>query len=215
MPKHSTWIIKLGGSLIGSPHLGAWLQEIGDAGARHRIVVVPGGGVFADAVRTAQGLLGFDDALAHSMAVQGMRQFGTALAALTVTPGVPGLTQLAEITTNVRAHGLWIWDPCDPRFARCHLPRDWRVTSDSISLWLAGNIPDSCLLLVKSRKPHPDTASDIAALSDAGYIDDYFPLLWSRCARPAWWLECTQLNDLKRLFGGSPMPGHVIGNGAD
>ena len=58
-------IVKLGGSLVSdAARLGRLLGALADGG-EGRCVVVPGGGPFADAVRQAQGRLGFSDALAR------------------------------------------------------------------------------------------------------------------------------------------------------
>ena len=46
------------------------------------IAIVPGGGPFADAVRTAQASMGYDDRAAHAMALMAMAQFGCALQSL-------------------------------------------------------------------------------------------------------------------------------------
>jgi 5-(aminomethyl)-3-furanmethanol phosphate kinase len=56
-------IVKLGGSHAIGPHLKDWLAAIvAEAGS---IAIVPGGGPFADAVRTAQASMGYDDRAAH------------------------------------------------------------------------------------------------------------------------------------------------------
>src|SRR5437763_974004 len=73
-------VIKLGGSHAFAPHLAHWLDAIGHCAGR--IVVVPGGGPFADAVRDAQPRMGFDDSAAHRMALLAMEQYGCALASL-------------------------------------------------------------------------------------------------------------------------------------
>ena len=70
-------IVKLGGSHANGRHLKDWLAAIAaEAGA---IAIVPGGGPFADAVRTAQASMGYDDRAAHAMALKAMAQFGCAL----------------------------------------------------------------------------------------------------------------------------------------
>ena len=67
-------IVKLGGSHATGPHLWDWLAAIAaEAGS---IAIVPGGGPFADAVRSAQASIGFDDRAAHAMALMAMAQFG-------------------------------------------------------------------------------------------------------------------------------------------
>ena len=209
MPKCSTWVVKLGGSLIGTPALPRWLDAIAEAGSGHRIIVVPGGGLFSDAVREAQNRLQFDDAVAHRMAMQGMRQFGWALNALMGALSASGLTGLADILAGDSDRGVWIWDPCDPRLVGSDLPEDWRVTSDSLSLWLCGEIEDSSLLLVKSRTPTGD-ASDVRGLAGESFVDEYFPVLWRDIDRPAWWLTADQSTALESLLAGRPMHDHAI-----
>ncbi len=212
MPKYSTWVIKLGGSLIRSPDLRAWLGAIASAGREHRIVIVPGGGLFADAVREAQAILHFDDGLAHDMAMQGMRQFGAVLAALGGSLFAPGLTQLADIEAADGKCGVWIWDPCDPRLVGNALPHDWRVTSDSLSLWLCGEIEDPHLLLVKSRAPMHQ-ATDVRGLAGEAFVDEYFPALWPEIGCRAWWLAQHQVGSLPHLLQGRLMAGHSLGGG--
>src|ERR1700741_3246428 len=88
-------IVKLGGSQAFSKHLPAWLDAITLAAGR--VVIVPGGGPFADTVRAAQPTMGFDDRAAHRMALLAMEQFACALAGLR-----PSL-RLAESAAAIRA----------------------------------------------------------------------------------------------------------------
>ena len=75
------WVVKLGGSLQSFPGLRDWVRLIAEQGGG-RVVLVPGGGQFADAVRAAQRTAGFDDRTAHGMALFAMEQYGLMLAAL-------------------------------------------------------------------------------------------------------------------------------------
>jgi aspartokinase-like uncharacterized kinase len=52
-------VVKLGGSFAFSKHLRDWIETL--AACAGRVVIVPGGGPFADAVRLAQPRMGFDD----------------------------------------------------------------------------------------------------------------------------------------------------------
>ena len=54
------WVIKLGGSLLSSESLKEWLSVIVKHGAG-KLVIVPGGGIFADKVRDEQQKWKFDD----------------------------------------------------------------------------------------------------------------------------------------------------------
>ena len=75
------WVVKIGGSLAGSPALSAWLGVLSHC-RNPGIVIVPGGGPFADEVRKAQWVSGFDDGLAHRMALLAMEQYGLMLSGL-------------------------------------------------------------------------------------------------------------------------------------
>ncbi|MFM2396170.1 MAG: hypothetical protein RLZZ434_752, partial [Pseudomonadota bacterium] len=81
MQNNQLWVIKLGGSLLGSPALAHWLSLLAKHG-NGKVVIVPGGSVFADAVRQAQSLSGVSDGLAHELALLAMDQFGLLLAGM-------------------------------------------------------------------------------------------------------------------------------------
>ena len=67
------WIVKLGGSLERDALLPRWLELLAELGGG-RVVIVPGGGGFADQARAAQAWWQLDDLPAHNMAVLGMAQ---------------------------------------------------------------------------------------------------------------------------------------------
>ena len=62
------WVVKLGGSLLGSPELIKWLALVAQHGDG-KVVIVPGGGLFANSVREAQMITNVSDAVAHKMAL--------------------------------------------------------------------------------------------------------------------------------------------------
>jgi 5-(aminomethyl)-3-furanmethanol phosphate kinase len=161
-------IIKLGGSHALGPHLGPWIEAIAaQAGA---VVVVPGGGPFADAVRAAQGPMGFDDVAAHHMALMAMAQFGRALASL--NPLLATATSRTAINRLLLQRRVPIWAPERMALA-AGLPASWELTSDSLAAWLAGEIGAQRLVLVKhgSFRAFED-ASDLARRE---IVDALFP----------------------------------------
>ena len=137
-------IVKIGGSHIGGPHIKPWLAAIADeAGA---IVIVPGGGPFAEAVRSAQASMGYDDGAAHGMALMAMAQFGRALqnlnSALRLT------ASRSAIWRALKDGKVPVWSP-EPMARAAALPETWALTSDSLSAWLAGELGALHLLLIK------------------------------------------------------------------
>jgi aspartokinase-like uncharacterized kinase len=138
-------VVKLGGSYALSPSLPGWLAAI-TACAGH-VVLVPGGGPFADTVRRAQEIMGFGDAAAHHLALLAMEQYGRALAAL--ADGMVATASLADIRGAAQDGKVPVWSPVRMVIEATDIPSSWDVTSDSLAAWLAGQIGARRLLLVK------------------------------------------------------------------
>ncbi|MEJ2406280.1 MAG: amino acid kinase [Candidatus Thiodiazotropha sp.] len=139
------WVVKLGGSLFHSKHLRDWLKVLADSGP---LVVVPGGGPFADQVRQAQQQLQFDDSTAHLMALLAMEQFGHLLCGL--QPGLTAATNQTEIDEVLAQGDTPVWMPTRMVMADPAIQHSWDVTSDSLAAWLARQLCAKNLLLVKS-----------------------------------------------------------------
>ena len=125
-------VIKAGGSLTAEiPALYALLGSSG-----RNILVVPGGGIFADAVRQT----GAEGTPAHWMAVCAMEETAWLWVAAGAVPveSVQDPVQGVAVLLPYRA-----MREADP------LPHSWDVTSDSIAAWVA-SVRDAPLLLLKS-----------------------------------------------------------------
>jgi 5-(aminomethyl)-3-furanmethanol phosphate kinase len=138
-------VVKLGGSFAFSALLADWIRAL--ASCAGRVVIVPGGGPFADAVRTAQRRMGFDDRAAHVMSLLAMEQYGHALI------GYNDLLQPADSVERIERHlaerRVPVWMPARMAAAAPDVEPSWRVTSDSLAAWLSGTIGASRLVLVK------------------------------------------------------------------
>ena len=141
------WIVKLGGSLLGASALKQWLKIITHY-SDGRIIIVPGGGIFADAVRTAQQLSHMHDKVAHRLALLAMDQYGELLASL--NPDLVTASSELEIAERSFQHRAIIWLPSQMVCADETIPANWQVTSDSLAAWLATKLNAEHLVLVKS-----------------------------------------------------------------
>jgi len=169
MRRETLIVVKLGGSLAGGPHVGGWLDAL--AACAGQVVLVPGGGPFADAVREAQPRIGFDDLAAHHMALLAMEQFGRALAGL--RPGFALADSAAAIADALDTGRVPIWAPLTMAARAPDVPASWDVTSDSLAAWLASQLGARRLLIVKHTvPPAPADARDLAA---RGVVDPLFP----------------------------------------
>ncbi|MEJ2058916.1 MAG: hypothetical protein P8Y64_00305 [Gammaproteobacteria bacterium] len=163
------WVIKLGGSLAHDARLPAWLDALAQYGAG-RVVIVPGGGPFADEVRAAQSRWCFNELAAHRMAVLAMEQYGLMLQAM--CPQLKTASSLDQFETDGRDEAC-IWLPARMVLAEQSLPASWAVTSDSLSAWLARKLGATRLVLVKSVRPAGDSVS-YRAMQTLGVVDGAF-----------------------------------------
>ena len=181
-------VIKIGGGLASVPGaLDRVCREVSAAAAHHRMIVVPGGGPFADAVREFDRSFPLSSPAAHWMALLAMDQYGHVLvdripgAVLVDEPGSL-LDCLSTGSVAVLAPSRWL------RSADV-LPRSWEVTSDSIAAFVAGAMDAARLILVK-----PATDMDEP-------VDPYFAsalpygMEWSLVA-------CDRLDDFAETLSG-------------
>lgn len=162
-------VVKIGGSLVADrARLRAILSDCVDNAP---VAVVPGGGPFADAVRTAQSALGFDDALAHRLALDAMGRMAEVFSAL---EGRLTIAASPDAVAEALAQGRSvIWDPAALKVGHPDIAESWEVTSDSLALWLAGVLGAERCILVKSANIPPWT--DPATLARTGLVDAAFP----------------------------------------
>lgn len=165
-PERAPTVIKLGGSFAFSPHLPGLLDSI--AAADTPIVLVAGGGPFADAVREAQRRAGFGDGAAHRMALMAMAQFAEMLAAL--APRLRPASSLAAIGAALHAGHVPAWSPWPLADGLEDLPQSWRLTSDSLAAWLAERLGAIRLIMLKHGAPPASLADAVAR----GLVDPLF-----------------------------------------
>ncbi len=159
MKRDGLWVVKLGGSLANSSHLIHWLQAL----SQTNVVIVPGGGPFADTVRVAQTRWHFDEHTAHHMAIIAMQQFGRMLVGL--CPKLKATTRLEALPQSCGNSKVWLPNP--EVLDQAGIPATWDISSDSLAAWLAGEINAQHLLLVKSLD---ELATMVGAEGEIGFI---------------------------------------------
>jgi 5-(aminomethyl)-3-furanmethanol phosphate kinase len=141
-------VIKVGGGLSRIP--GALTRVclgVERIASTRPLVVIPGGGPFADAVRRFDAEMGLSADAAHWMGLLAMDQYAHVLAEhirraeLVDEPGAV-LTAVGEGKVPVLAPYRWMR-------AADVLPHTWGVTSDSVAAFIAGALGAARLVLVK------------------------------------------------------------------
>ncbi len=166
-------VIKIGGSLAETGRLAPVLAMIG--GARIPVVIVPGGGPFADAVRNLQSEMRFNDAVAHRLAMLAMEQMAECIVGL--QPGMTVARSLDDISEAVMDGQIPVWAPLQMIGSDKTIPESWDVTSDALAARLA-ELLEARLVLLKSV-----SARDISSAMDLmreGIVDPVFPEIVAR-----------------------------------
>jgi 5-(aminomethyl)-3-furanmethanol phosphate kinase len=178
-------VVKIGGGLFreaGLDGLRRACTEVNEIATWRPVLVVPGGGPFADAVRAVDAQVGLSDGVAHRLAMQAMDQLGVLLA--------PMLPSAEPVTDLVAPPALGVLEVAPAFTGRRDVPESWAVTSDSLAVLAAGAIGAEEAVLLKpvagvvARWPSDDppirelTAQTLQALQDAGggrAVDAYLP----------------------------------------
>jgi 5-(aminomethyl)-3-furanmethanol phosphate kinase len=208
-------VVKVGGGLAresGDGALRALCAAIRQAGARHRLLIVPGGGELADAVRAYDRRHGLRPETAHRMAILAMDQLGWALADLIPAPACTTLEPSGGVSVLLPAAVLLDADP---------LPASWDVTSDSIAAWLAGAAGAARLVLMKPvaglyRDWPPRggpierlTVGELAALRPAG-VDAHLPAVLGDVGVETWVIDGREPGRLLELLERGRTSGTVL-----
>lgn len=217
------WVIKLGGSVTHYESLVQWLQLVvrwGDG----KVIIVPGGGVYADAVRTFQNMRAalpdghIDDQQAHALAIYAMDQMARSLVAM-----VPALTLVRnpfEIAESGWQHRGLVWLPSEmalnSAFANEHvLSETWDITSDSLAAWLAWQLEACQLLLVKSdaRILQEKPIFTLANLQSMGILDQGLSGLMSHATFQTSVVHQSQYTLFAQGFDAQLLHDHVLHDG--
>jgi dihydroneopterin aldolase len=181
VPIDDLTVLKLGGSHALGPHLRQWLAYVG--ALQKPIVLVPGGGPFADVVRLGQTHMGFDDAVAHHLALIAMEQYGRALCGL--APRLSLARSLDEMRQARECGRVPVWAPVEMALAASDVPASWDLTSDSLAAWLTARAGAAHLVLVK----HVQVAAhavDVQHLVAHSIVDSLFPKFLAQSPAAAW-----------------------------
>jgi aspartokinase-like uncharacterized kinase len=160
-------VIKLGGSLAEGGQLAAVLATV--AAATRPLVLVPGGGRFADAVRREQMRCGFTDSTAHRMAILAMHQMAELI--FEMQPGLVPAETILDMRDAWKAGKVPVWLPLRLAGREPTIPKDWSITSDGLAAWLAARLGPADVALVKSCTAGQATPAELAR---SGVVDPFF-----------------------------------------
>jgi 5-(aminomethyl)-3-furanmethanol phosphate kinase len=196
-------VVKIGGSLQNSCYLNGWLQALKQHGAG-QVVIVPGGGKFADAVREAQDRDGFDNKRAHEQALLAMEEY--ALHLNSMVPEFELVNDIASIHNCLKENSIPIWLPYALIKENNTIPANWDVTSDSLAFWLALQLTVKSVILVKSVSL-PENYSSLQELVEVGLIDPYSIKILDKSKLEVMWMKNSDSVLLSKIIKGETHKG--------
>lgn len=140
-------MLKIGGSLAVYPEkLRKLCTTVSKLSKRHSIVLLPGGGEFADTIRTVDARFSLSSEIAHRMAILGMDQYGLLLSDLIANSLV--VDSLDDAKEALASGKIPILLPSNFLFQDNLLESSWEVTSDAIAIYIAHLLSASKVVLV-------------------------------------------------------------------
>jgi hypothetical protein len=184
-------VIKIGGSLAEDPaDLSALCNKLGKIAKKYRVVVVPGGGKFADVVREFDRRYAVSPDISHRMAILGMDQFGLLLSQIIPNSCATYLLNDAKQLSEIKVVPVFL--PSRLMFQEDPLESSWDVTSDSIAAYVASRLNADKVILVtdvdgiftSDPKKYSDaklinelSASELLKLIQRTSVDQFLPKL--------------------------------------
>ena len=165
-------VVKVGGSLFDLEGLGhrlaAWLGTL----VPQRVVLVPGGGPFANVIRQLDAQHGLGEETSHQLAMASLTLAARFLAA--VVPRAVAVDTLSACLRLWQEGHIPVLDPVQILIGEADggSPHTWETTSDSIAARIASVAGARLLILLKSVSLPGEMGWEEAALR--GYVDRWF-----------------------------------------
>lgn len=189
-------VIKIGGSFQGSPTLRDICKNIASISRNHDLIIVPGGGEFANQVRKFCKAHDISEETAHSMAVLAMDIYGLGLTEL-----IPGMEATEDLKRAEEGGAIFL--PYRSVREGCELETSWEVTSDSLAAWVCGKIGFDKLVLMKRvdgiGEASPSTKISTRELKDLEQkvVDPKLPEVLERYEVTGWIINGERPGDLE------------------
>ena len=141
------WILKIGGSWITSNHLNELIDLLKKKTSTDNLILVVGGGCFADSVRWAFKKKKMSMKTANYLALKSTEIFARMLKEID-----EDIQLIKNIKSLKKKGNLKVWLPSKLLKEESSFLKNWDSTSDSVAAWLYEKLNAKGLLFIKSLK---------------------------------------------------------------
>ncbi len=151
--KEKTIIVKIGGKILENKrNIDTTIKQFNfliDSNHLQKIIIIPGGGSYANFVRILYDKLKIGDDLAHWMAIYAMNLNGISLSKDYGLKCIENIANLQKFLENINEKTIKIFLPFNYLRDFNVLPHNWDVTSDSITYFLVSHLGLKNCYLIK------------------------------------------------------------------
>ena len=140
------WIIKIGGSWIDKVELNELVTHLSKHSKFENIIIVVGGGCFADAVRLVYASNQMSEKTGHFLALKGTEMFAHIIKE--INKNISLINNIESL--KVLDRKLKVWMPSRVLKDEPSFINSWESTSDSVAAWLHKKVKSKGLIFVKS-----------------------------------------------------------------
>jgi 5-(aminomethyl)-3-furanmethanol phosphate kinase len=217
-------VVKVGGSIANQPvKLRELLKVLYDQSKKYPLLIIPGGGEFADTVRKQDKQFTLSAQASHRMAILAMDQYGIMLADL--IPAACIVRSIDEVKKTLIIGNLPVFLPSKLLFREDPLENSWDVTSDSITLYLAQRLNAGKVLFLTdvdgifSENPQGSepqkllkkiSAAQLIEIGDRTSVDKALPKLLQRWPIPCYVVNGFYPRRVEALLNQKEAPSTII-----
>ena len=140
------WIIKIGGSWIDKAELNELIISLSKYSKFENIILVVGGGCFADAVRLVYASKQMSEKTGHFIALKATEMFAHILKEINKSISLVNDIESLKIIDKK----LKVWMPSIVLKDESSFLSSWESTSDSVAAWLHTKVKSKGLVFIKS-----------------------------------------------------------------
>jgi 5-(aminomethyl)-3-furanmethanol phosphate kinase len=138
------WVIKIGGSWVKNPKILDLIKALGKYKSSEDLILVCGGGCFADSVRSVYSVTKMSEETGNFIALKATELFSYLL------KEIEDDFFLTSEINDFRKKRIKIWLPSKVLNKNKTFIENWDSTSDSVAAWLHNKISSKGLIFIKS-----------------------------------------------------------------